>query len=290
MATAKVLVAATIGLVFGMLSVYALLNPGLRVLETELAQTSEQLILQESQIADLTSEIEELAVEKENLESEMDSRRKTLVELQGFLDGASIRLRDGDEEKQTLELRIANLNTQISEKESEIGNLDLQVSTLQDEINRLEDLIESLELRPPPPPGPSQNLRLSVENFHSAVEALDVAQVLTFYAEGNTRADWTGQAGVYAGTYPGFSNVRLLWASWIGNLDNIQIGMRNYQESIVGDEALVTYTITNIGHGRVNLRGEFEMIIEVTTIWNLVDETWLIEEDTWDFVFYRSLH
>ncbi len=51
----------------------------------------------------------------------------------------------------------------------------------------------------------------------------------------------------------------------------VQIGMRNYQESIVGDEALVTYTITNIGHGRVNLRGEFEMIIEVTTIWNLVD-------------------
>ena len=70
----------------------------------------------------------------------------------------------------------------------------------------------------------------------------------------------------------------------------VQIGMRNYQESIVGDEALVTYTITNIGHGRVNLRGEFEMIIEVTTIWNLVDETWVIEEDTWDFVFYRSLH
>ncbi len=55
--------------------------------------------------------------------------------------------------------------------------------------------------------------------------------MLTFYAEGNTRADWTGQAGVDAGTYPGFSNVRLLWASWIGNLDNIQIGMRNYQES-----------------------------------------------------------
>lgn len=64
--TAKILAAATVGLVFGMLSIYGLLNPELRVLETELARTSEQLILQESQIADLTSEKKELAVEKEN--------------------------------------------------------------------------------------------------------------------------------------------------------------------------------------------------------------------------------
>lgn len=57
MATVKVLGAATIGLVFGMLSVYALLNPGLRVLETELAQTSEQLIdcLLQTVVCDLSN-------------------------------------------------------------------------------------------------------------------------------------------------------------------------------------------------------------------------------------------
>lgn len=202
MARAKIIAAVIIGLLFGMLSIYALLTPQLRVLETELAQTSEQVILQESQIADLKSEKEELAVEKENVETELE------------------------------------------------------------------------------------NLREQVMRFHSAIEDFDVEQVMTFYVNPSTRVDWTGQVGVLGGTYPGWSNVRLLWAALMGNLQDMQITLSHYQADIDGDEALVTYIIINTGRG--TLIGDYRMVVSVTTTWSLVEGNWMIEEDLWNFILWEA--
>ncbi len=147
--------------------------------------------------------------------------------------------------------------------------------------------LDSLGGPPPPAQEESQNLKEQVMRFHSAIEDFDVDQVMTFYVNPGTRVDWKGQAGVLEGTYPEWSNVRLLWRALMGNLQDIQITMSHYQASIVGDEALVTYIIINRGRG--TLIGDYRMVVSVNTTWSLVDGNWIIEEDSWgDFILWEA--
>jgi len=161
---------------------------------------------------------------------------------------------------------------------STIDPLESQASILQEEIIRLE--------APPPAQEKSQNLREQIMRFHSAIEDFDVDQVMTFYVNPGTRVDWKGQAGVLEGTYPEWSNVRLLWGALMGNLQDIQITMSHYQAAIVGDEALVTYIIINTGRG--TLIGDYRMVVSVNTTWIFVDGDWIIEEDSWDFILWEA--
>ena len=109
---------------------------------------------------------------------------------------------------------------------------------------------ESLDPRTP-------SLKSAVEQYLRTFEAKDIPKLMTYYDQAGTYADWKGQAGAFAGTYDGFGNVRILFASVAGNTDEIRVRMSEYKADITGDSATVKFTLDNTGHGK--LVGDFTM-------------------------------
>ena len=142
----------------------------------------------------------------------------------------------------------------------------------------------------PPPPvlgdhPAAEALVLRVEDFHLALGAKNVPRMMEFYSNANPYAEWSGQSGVFAGTYPGFNNVRLLWASVIGNTEEIEASFTEYSASFVGDTATVSYKLTTVGRGK--LVGDFSMVIDVVSLWEYVNGRWVIIDDRWDFIIFE---
>lgn len=162
--------------------------------------------------------------------------------------------------------------------------------------------IEPVEPDRPPPevkPGPlepplavgehpaAEQLEQRVETYFEAFEAKDVQEMLSFYVNSrDTFAEWSGQAGVFAGTYQGYGNIRILLSSIIGNINDIQIMRDNYQVEFDGDSATVSMNLISTGHGK--LIGEFDMEMDVTTIWEYTDGTWMMIDDRWDFTLFET--
>jgi len=143
---------------------------------------------------------------------------------------------------------------------------------------------------PPLPPAQGDHpaaeaLRLRVGDFHLALGEKDVQRMMEFYSSANPFAEWGGQSGVFAGTYPGFNNVRLLWASVIGNTETIESTFTDYSASFVGDTSTVSYELETVGRGK--LVGDFSMVIDVVTVWDYVNGRWVITDDRWDFVIFE---
>ena len=130
----------------------------------------------------------------------------------------------------------------------------------------------------------AEALRVRVADFHSAFGEKDVQRMMDFYSS-LPYAEWGGQSGVFAGTYPGFNNVRLLWASVIGNTETIDPTFTDYSASFVGDTATVSYKLATEGRGK--LVGDFSMVIDVVTVWDYENGRWVIVDDRWDFVIFE---
>jgi hypothetical protein len=117
-------------------------------------------------------------------------------------------------------------------------------------------------------------------------EAKDVPKMLSTYVQTGAYSEWKGQAGAFAGKYDGFGNVRILYASVIGNTDNIKWTLSNYKAAVTGDAATVTFSLVGEGHGK--LVGEFTMNIDVAEKWVFQGGKWLIQRDDWDFKVFKT--
>ena len=61
-------------------------------------------------------------------------------------------------------------------------------------------------------------LRTTIEDFHAAFGSRDSRETLKYYSnDKSTYAEWTGQAGAFAGSYKGFNNIRILISTILGN-------------------------------------------------------------------------
>ena len=148
---------------------------------------------------------------------------------------------------------------------------------------------------PAPPPAAggehaaAEQLRQTMEDFHAAFSAKDVPGILSYFENSKeTYVEWRGQAGVFAGQYNGYGNVRILLATVIGNTMDIEIAYSNYNVEFDGDVATATMQLTNTGHGK--MIGAFEMEVNVVTIWNYADGEWKIVDDNWDFILFTTEH
>lgn len=143
----------------------------------------------------------------------------------------------------------------------------------------------------PPLPGQDDHpaaeaLLVTVEDFYLVMAEKDPRRIMEFYSSADTHAEWVGQASVFGGVYDGFRNVRLLWASVMGSSETIdEASFTDYSASFVGDTATVSYTLTLVGRGK--LVGDFNMGIDVVTVWEYGNGQWTIINDTWDFVIFE---
>jgi len=135
---------------------------------------------------------------------------------------------------------------------------------------------------------PQAELLLStIDEFHSAFESRDSRMTLNYYInDKSTYAEWSGQAGAFAGTYKGFSNIRILISTILGNTLDIEIEMVSYEVTYAGDEATVVSQLANTGHGK--LIGEFSMEVDAVTKWEFSDGEWRIIDDRWLFTFFKT--
>ena len=125
-------------------------------------------------------------------------------------------------------------------------------------------------------------LRTTIDEYHAAFGSRDSRETLTYYSnEKSTYAEWTGQAGAFAGSYKGYNNIRILISTILGNTMSIELNMVSYEVTFTGDQATVVHSLYNHGEGK--LIGEFSMEVNAVSVWEFSDGQWLIIDDRWDF-------
>ena len=130
-------------------------------------------------------------------------------------------------------------------------------------------------------------LKTTIADFHKAFSSKDSKATLSYYANDKTTyAEWSGQAGAFAGTYKGYNNIRILISTILANTLDITIDMTSYDVTFSGDRATVVHQLSNTGHGQ--LIGEFSMDIDAVTVWEYSDGSWIIVDDRWTFMMFKT--
>jgi hypothetical protein len=130
-------------------------------------------------------------------------------------------------------------------------------------------------------------LRTTIDEYHAAFGSRDSRETLTYYSnEKSTYAEWTGQAGAFAGSYKGYNNIRILISTILGNTMSIELNMVSYEVTFTGDQATVVHSLYNHGEGK--LIGEFSMEVNAVSVWAFSDGQWLIIDDRWDFAMFET--
>ena len=130
-------------------------------------------------------------------------------------------------------------------------------------------------------------LRTTIEDFHAAFGSRDSRETLKYYSnDRSTYAEWTGQAGAFAGSYKGYNNIRILISTILGNTMSIQLNIISYDVTFTGDQATVVHTLYNEGEGK--LIGEFSMEVNAVSVWQFSDGQWLMIDDRWDFLNFET--
>jgi len=130
-------------------------------------------------------------------------------------------------------------------------------------------------------------LRTTIDEYHAAFGSRDSRETLTYYSnEKSTYAEWTGQAGAFAGSYKGYNNIRILISTILGNTMSIELNMVSYEVTFTGDQATVVHSLYNHGEGK--LIGEFSMEVNAVSVWEFSDGQWLIIDDRWNFEMFET--
>ena len=130
-------------------------------------------------------------------------------------------------------------------------------------------------------------LRTTIEDFHTAFSSRDSRETLKYYSNDRaTYAEWTGQAGAFAGSYKGYNNIRILISTILGNTMSIELNIVSYDVTFNGDQATVVHSLYNHGEGK--LIGEFSMEVNVVSVWEFSDGQWLMIDDRWDFLNFET--
>jgi len=136
-------------------------------------------------------------------------------------------------------------------------------------------------------PAKADALKAAVEGHFSKFAAKDVIALMADYTQTRTYAEWSGQAGAFAGKYDGFPRVRILYATIAGNIESIKgIRIENYKADIAGDTATVAMKV--VGAGRGKLIGAFDMEVEATQKWVYQGVNWFLQDDRWDFKVFKT--
>ena len=130
-------------------------------------------------------------------------------------------------------------------------------------------------------------LRTTIEDFHAAFGSRDSRETLKYYSNDRaTYAEWTGQAGAFAGSYKGYNNIRILISTILGNTMSIELNIVSYDVTFTGDQATVVHSLYNQGEGK--LIGEFSMEVNAVSVWEFSDGQWLMIDDRWDFLNFET--
>ena len=130
-------------------------------------------------------------------------------------------------------------------------------------------------------------LRTTIDDFHAAFGSRDSRETLKYYSNDRaTYAEWTGQAGAFAGSYKGYNNIRILISTILGNTMTIELNIVSYDVTFTGDQATVVHSLYNQGEGK--LIGEFSMEVNAVSVWEFSDGQWLMIDDRWDFLNFET--
>jgi len=130
-------------------------------------------------------------------------------------------------------------------------------------------------------------LRTTIDDFHAAFGSRDSRETLRYYSNDRaTYAEWTGQAGAFAGSYKGYNNIRILISTILGNTMSIELNIVSYDVTFTGDQATVVHSLYNQGEGK--LIGEFSMEVNAVSVWEFSDGQWLMIDDRWDFLNFET--
>ncbi len=263
-------------------------------LGSELQTRTNELSSKVQRIAVLDQTISQLQTEKSKIESDVTKLRadtanleKEKSQLQQRDEALSAQIGSLLNQISALQQTITSLQSERINFQNQIGLLQKQVVSLNATITILKVQLNATKQPPPlPPPAPAPALMAAVIQHFTTLEAKDVPKLMTDYVQQGTYTEWKGQSGAFAGKYDGFGNVRILYASVAGNMDNIKIRVSNYKANITGDAALVTLTLDNTGHGK--LIGDFTMKIDVVQLWVYRGAKWLILNEWWDYKVFKT--
>ena len=125
-----------------------------------------------------------------------------------------------------------------------------------------------------------------IEHFEK-LEALEVPPLLEDYSQNNPTVIWDGQfAGVFAGKYDGFTNVRILYSQITAITHHLNWTIENYDAEINGDEAKVTFDLELFGNSSVLYNYQFKISATINYVYE--DGRWLIQHENWVFTFLKA--
>ena len=177
-----------------------------------------------------------------------------------------------DNEIVTEPVRVVEVAVQEEPREGE--------EPVQVEIIEVEDVISGDHAE-------KELLRTTIEEFHAAFSSRDSRETLKYYSNDKaTYAEWTGQAGAFAGSYKGYNNIRILISTILGNTMSIELNIVSYDVTFAGDQATVVHSLYNHGEGK--LIGEFSMEVNAISVWEFSDGQWLMIDDRWDFLNFET--
>ena len=177
-----------------------------------------------------------------------------------------------DNEIVTEPVRVVEVAVQEEPREGE--------EPVQVEIVEVEDVISGDHPQ-------KELLRTTIEDFHAAFSSRDSRETLKYYSNDRaTYAEWTGQAGAFAGSYKGYNNIRILISTILGNTMSIELNIVSYDVTFTGDQATVVHSLYNQGEGK--LIGEFSMEVNAVSVWEFSDGQWLMIDDRWDFLNFET--
>ena len=180
-----------------------------------------------------------------------------------------------DDEVVTEPVRVVEVPVQVEQRE---GEEPVQVEVIV--VEEAEPIISGDHPE-------KELLRATIDEFHAAFATRDSRETLKYYSNDKaTYAEWTGQAGAFAGSYKGFNNIRILISTILGNTLSIELNMQSYDVTFTGDQATVVHTLYNVGEGK--LIGEFSMEVNAVSVWEFSDGQWLMIDDRWDFLNFET--
>ncbi|MCS4537597.1 MAG: hypothetical protein HYY67_01885 [Thaumarchaeota archaeon] len=135
-------------------------------------------------------------------------------------------------------------------------------------------------------PAKADALKAAVEGHFSKFAAKDVIALMADYTQTGTYAEWSGQAGAFAGKYNGYPRIRILYATIAGNIQDMKVSFQDYKAEVSGDTATVTMKV--LGEGRGKLIGAFNMEVDATQKWVYQGGKWLLQDDRWNFKLFKT--
>jgi len=127
---------------------------------------------------------------------------------------------------------------------------------------------------------PSEQVASAYATHLAQLRARNISAVANEY-ESNAIVEWAGVVPWMNGNYSGAGNIKILWGSFIGKLQNFSLSNEYQSLGVKGGVQVVSSTFDFQGYNAV--LGEMNGTVVAQDMYEPIGGSWLIAHETWNF-------